>query len=104
MKISVKYNYLISSVVESEGLTPLRLKPIVAYDSDPLLSIFHAYGEPGSSVSIVTGCGLGDQGSIPNGGGGFFLYPASSRLLGPSSLLQWVPGSSLGVNAARACC
>jgi hypothetical protein len=31
--------------------------------------------EPGSSVSIVTSYGLGDRGSIPDGGGGFFLYP-----------------------------
>jgi hypothetical protein len=38
-------------------------------------------GEPSSSVSIVTGYRLGGWGSIPNGGGGFFLYllhPAGS--------------------------
>jgi hypothetical protein len=31
--------------------------------------------EPGSSVSTVVGYGLGDQGSIPDRGRGFFLYP-----------------------------
>jgi hypothetical protein len=30
--------------------------------------------ELGSSVSIVTGYGLDDWGSIPDGGEGFFLY------------------------------
>jgi hypothetical protein len=29
----------------------------------------------GSSVSIVTGYGLGGRGSIPGGGRGFFFYP-----------------------------
>jgi hypothetical protein len=47
-----------------------------------------APSEPGSSVSIVTGYGLGDRGSIPDGGRGFFLYPLRpSRLWGPPSLL-----------------
>lgn len=32
-------------------------------------------GEPDSSVSIVTGYGLGDRSSISGEGGGFFLYP-----------------------------
>jgi hypothetical protein len=44
--------------------------------------------EPGISVSIVTGYGLGGQGSIPNRGRGFFLCPLRPDLLwGPPSLL-----------------
>jgi hypothetical protein len=49
-----------------------------------------SWGEPGSSVSIVTGCRLGDWGLVPDGSGGHFLYPlpyAPSRLWGPHSLL-----------------
>jgi hypothetical protein len=39
-----------------------------------IMPLLHLY-EPISSVSIVTGYGLVDRGSIPYGGGGFFLYP-----------------------------
>jgi hypothetical protein len=42
----------------------MKLEIIIVYDR-----------EPGSSVSIVTSYGLGDQGSIPERGGVFFLYP-----------------------------
>jgi hypothetical protein len=46
------------------------------------------FGELRSSVSIVTGYGLDGQGSIPDRGRGFFLYPLRpDRLWGPPSLL-----------------
>jgi hypothetical protein len=42
----------------------------------------------GSSVSIVSECGLDDQGSIPDRGRGFFLQPLPpDRLWGPPNLL-----------------
>jgi hypothetical protein len=41
-----------------------------------------------SSVGIVTGCGLGDRGLIPDGGRGFFpLHSALGWLWGPPNLL-----------------
>jgi hypothetical protein len=54
--------------------------------------------------SIVTGFGLGDWGSIPDEGRGFFSVPsASSRLWGPTQPpVQWIPGTFPGVNAAGA--
>jgi hypothetical protein len=55
--------------------------------------------EPGSSVSIVTGYGLGDRGSIPGGGGGFFFYPL--RPAGSASH-NGCRGNSPGVNAEGA--
>jgi hypothetical protein len=62
-------------------------------------------GEPGSSVSTVTGYGLDDRGSIPGGGGGFFLYPLRPACSGahPASHSGY-RGPSPGVNSAGACC
>jgi hypothetical protein len=47
----------------------------------------------GSSDSIVSDYGLGDRGSIPDRGRGFFfLAPASRPALGPTQPpIQWVP-------------
>jgi hypothetical protein len=47
------------------------------------------FGEPGSSVSIVSAYGLpGDRGSIPGRRKGFFLQPlCPDRLWGPPSLV-----------------
>jgi hypothetical protein len=39
------------------------------------LLLYYVHWEPGSSISIVAGYGLGDQGLMPHRGGGFFLYP-----------------------------
>jgi hypothetical protein len=42
-----------------------------------------------SSVGTVTGCGLDDRGSIPDGGWEFFFSPPRpDRLWGPPSLLS----------------
>jgi hypothetical protein len=49
--------------------------------------------ELGSSVSIVTGYRLGDRGSIPDWGRGFFLASVSRPAVGPNqSPVQWIPG------------
>jgi hypothetical protein len=46
--------------------------------------------EPGSSVSIVTDCGLDERGSIVGSGKAFFLLPLlpDQLLRGPPSLLS----------------
>jgi hypothetical protein len=55
----------------------------------------HQKCELGSSISIVTGSGLGDQHSVPNRGGGFFLYPLCSADSGahPASYTVGTGGS-----------
>jgi hypothetical protein len=49
----------------------------VLYNFVPLVLIFssfiYSFGEPGSSVSIVSDYGLDGQDSIPDRGRGFFL-------------------------------
>jgi hypothetical protein len=57
----------------------------------------------GSSVSIVTGCRLGDRGSFSDVSGGLFLYPLRpDRLLGPTQPpVQWVPRIFPGGNCGR---
>jgi hypothetical protein len=65
-----------------------------------------AKSEPGSSVSIVTGNGLGHRGLIPDRGGGFFLYPLHPVGSGVHSDSCTVGTSDLprGINAAGVCC
>jgi hypothetical protein len=64
-------------------------------------------GEPGSSVSIVSGYGLDDREIEVRSSAeakGFFLYPRVSRpALGPTQPpVQWVPGVlSPGLNRGR---
>jgi hypothetical protein len=58
-------------------------------------------GNRGSSVSIVSDCGLDDRGSVPDRGRGFVLASASRPAPGPTQpLVQLVPGVlSLGGKA-----
>jgi hypothetical protein len=61
--------------------------------------------ESGSSVSIVTGYGLGDRGSIPDRGGGFLLYSLRPSGSGTHPVSHnGYRGPSPGVNPAGACC
>jgi hypothetical protein len=62
--------------------------------------------EPGSSVNVVSGYGLGDRAIEVRSQAeakGFFLYPRVSRpALGPAQLtVQWVPGGPFPGSKAR---
>jgi hypothetical protein len=63
-----------------------------------LFIIYFASNEPGSSVSIMTGFGMGDRGSIFYGGGGFFLYP-----LGPAGSVANPASRTMGTADLRWC-
>jgi hypothetical protein len=55
------------------------------------------YGSRGSSVSIVSDYGLDDQGSIPDGGRGFFLQPLRPDRFCPTQPpVQWERGVKRG--------
>jgi hypothetical protein len=56
----------------------VSLDPVLVYESSPQPGVLFVsdtfnFGVPGSSVSIVSDCGLNGRGSVPDRGRGFFL-------------------------------
>jgi hypothetical protein len=113
MKYNTIYLSFITKIVQSCGMMVLSCLVVcsaaVIYFCRQVKAILvylrcDAGSQPGSSVSIVSGYGLDDRGSIPSRGKMIFPLATVSRpALGPTQPpIQWVPGAlSLGLKRGR---